>query len=264
MTDAAKFVASGLQLRVGGFFRNTRLEHGLTCSVCRGPSRDELCANCAEERSRFDGLLADHVYPLTYVRGYADHGIDQSAYTVRAYKQSPPAPKCLDDMRLMVLGATLLHGRCMASAAGAFWAAVTFVPSAAKPGPEHPVAELARRVHHNNETKNRLTLELGPGIADMSRRVRDDRFVVPTRFKDRIARRHVLVVEDTWVTGTKVQSAAVALKIAGARSVTALCVARWCDNRRIENRRLLDSCQEPYDAQVCPVTGGACPAGSTF
>jgi len=248
-----------LQLRVGGFFRNTRLERGLTCSVCRGPSADEFCAHCKEERSRFDGLLADHVYPLTYVRGYADHGIDQSAYTVRAYKHSPPAPKCLDDMRLMVLGATFIHGPCLASTAGAVWTAVTFVPSAGRPGPEHPVAELARHVHGNHVTRHRAPLEPGYGIADGSRRVRDDRFVVPTRFEDRIADQHVLVIEDTWVTGTKVQSAAVALKLAGAHSVTALCVARWCDYRRDENRRLLDSCPEPYDARVCPVTGSACP-----
>lgn len=227
--------------------------------MCCGPSERALCSKCLEHRSLFDGQLADRVYILTYARGNARPHIDQSAYTVQAYKQIPPAPKCLDDMRLMVLGATYIHGSCIARAAGEPWAAVTFVPSVNRPGAEHPAAELARSVYGNNGLENRFRLDIGPGISDDSRRVRADKFTVPDRFRDTVAGRHVLIIEDTWVTGAKIQSAAVAVKQAGATSVTGLCVARWCKSDWQDHRRLLDSCVDPYDAATCPVTGAECP-----
>ncbi len=40
---------------------------------------------------------------------------------------------------------SLLHGACIARHVG-WWGAVTFVPSASRPGPEHLVAELARQI----------------------------------------------------------------------------------------------------------------------
>jgi predicted amidophosphoribosyltransferase len=256
-------IAENLNLRVGAFFHNTRREPGSTCSVCRGPSQTRLCWKCLEQREQFGTQLADHVYPLTYVRGHAQSSTDQSAHTVMAYKRIPPAPKCLEDMKLMVLGATYLHGACLAHATGGLWTAVTFVSSADRPGPEHPAAELARAVFGNNAPNNRLLLDTGPGISDSSRRVRADRFAVPDRFVNTIAGGHVLVVEDTWVSGSKIQSAAVALKRAGAASVTGLCVARWCNNNWPDHRQLLDSCIAPYSAAICPVTGSECPATSS-
>ena len=60
--------------------------------------------------------------------------------------------------------------------------------------------------------------------AGASRALDPDRFGVIA--PDRVVGRHVLLVEDTWVSGASVQSAAVALRRAGARRVTALCVWR--------------------------------------
>jgi hypothetical protein len=254
-----KRIVDSLNQRVGGFFRNTRRQAGVTCSVCCGPSERPLCPKCLEQRSSFGDQLADRIYVLTYARANARPHIDQSAHTVQAYKQIPPALKCGDDMRLMILAATYVHGSCIARVAGAPWAAVTFVPSATRPGPEHPTAELARHVHGHNGSENRFRLDIGPGISDESRRVRDDKFSVPDRFRDTIAGRHALIIEDTWVTGAKIQSAAVAVKQAGAASVTGLCVARWCRYDWPDHRQLLDSCVAPYDAATCPVTGAECP-----
>jgi hypothetical protein len=231
----------------------------VTCSVCRGPSGQALCSRCLEHRSSFDGQLADRIYVLTYARANARPAIDQSAHTVLAYKRIPPAPKCLEDMQLMVLAATYIHGPCIAKAAGDPWSAVTFVPSATRPGPEHPAADLARSVYGNNGPENRFLLGPGPAISDSSRQVRPDRFTVSDRFRKTVAGRHVLIVEDTWVSGAKIQSAAVAVKNAGAASVTGLCVARWCRSDWEDHQRLLDSCVSPYDAVTCPVTGAGCP-----
>lgn len=76
-----------------------------------------------------------------------------------------------------------------------------------------------------------------------------------------MAGQHVLVVDDTWVSGDKPQSAALALRAAGARTVTLLLVARWLSwNHNEQHKRLISSLKEPYDARQCPVTGDACPA----
>ncbi|MCS4492586.1 hypothetical protein NXT00_09315 [Corynebacterium sp. ES2715-CONJ3] len=57
-----------------------------------------------------------------------------------------------------------------------------------------------------------------------SRRLDPNRFKVlqPSLVRDR----HILLVEDTWVSGASAQSAAVALHRAGASHVTILCIAR--------------------------------------
>lgn len=67
------------------------------------------------------------------------------------------------------------------------------------------------------------------------------------------------VVEDAWVSGSKAQSAALALKAAGAARVTVLALAKWLRYDWQDHRALIDTLADPYDATLCPVTGGACP-----
>lgn len=248
--------------RVGGFFHNIVRDPSRTCPVCCAPKGSgELCPKCTEHRAGFGTRLADNVFILTYVRGRQSQGsIHQSAHTVRAYKQTPPAPKCADDMALMVRAATEIHSDCIEKRSGGPWSVVTFVPSLSRPGPEHPVAELARQVSRNNNGDNRILLDIGPGFTNQPERtVRSDRFDVPERFRQRIRHQNVLLVDDTWTSGAKLQSAAVTLHDAGANFVTALCVARWCRDDWSDHKELLDSCDAPYDALICPTTGGSCP-----
>jgi phosphoribosylpyrophosphate synthetase len=160
-------------------------------------------------------------------------------------------------MALVIRAASDLHSDCIEAHCGDPWSSVTFVPSRTHPDKSHPVAELARQVQRNNRAANRLLLGIGPGF-DTERTVRADQFIVPPEYADRVADRHVLLVEDTWVSGAKIQSAAVALHDAGAAQVTALCVARWCRDDWPAHKGLLDSCTLPYDPLICPVTGGAC------
>lgn len=244
--------------RVGGFFSNTRWESGSTCGVCRGPATSTRCAVCAGHAVEFGDRIADRVYTLTYVRGNA-RPFHQSAYTVKAYKQAPPARKCAEDMALMVRTATVLHSECLFQDTGSPWDAVTFVPSARHPGREHPVAELARQVWPATPSQ-RLLLTPGPAVEDGTRSVRDDRFVVDDAFRHKVEDRHVLVVEDTWTRGSKSQSAALALRAAGARLITILCVARWCREDWDDHKALLTSTWSSYDPASCPVSGERCAA----
>jgi predicted amidophosphoribosyltransferase len=249
-----------LRDRVGGFFRNTVLDPRLTCAVCRAPKETgRLCRRCAKHRALFAGRLADNVLILAYARGQAEGSIHQSAHTMLAYKQTPPAHKCAQDLALMIRAATDLHSDCVEAHCGGAWSSVTFVPSHNRPNRTHPLAQLAKQVARNNRTDNRFLLEIGPGFnADPQRSVRADRFTVPDEFAERVTGRHVLLIEDTWVTGAKAQSAAVTLHDAGAARVSVLCVARWCRADRPAHKTLLERCTLPYDALICPITGGAC------
>jgi adenine/guanine phosphoribosyltransferase-like PRPP-binding protein len=72
----------------------------------------------------------------------------------------------------------------------------------------------------------------------------------------------VLLIDDTWTTGGHIQSVAKVLKQAGAEKVAALCVARWMDQTDPRTKRVLveQFKDRPYDPDVCPWTGGPCPA----
>lgn len=154
----------------------------------------------------------------------------------------------------------LLHGACVAGSVGA-WDAVTFVPSAKRPGPEHPSAGLARQIADLNPAARRIRLSIGPGFdTEPSRSPRLDRFTLEPEFRPTVRGHHVLIVDDTWVSGDKAQSASLALKTFGAEKTTVLCVARWLRHNWDDHRRLIENLRDPYDALCCPVTGGGCPA----
>lgn len=258
----AQALVTRLFAEVGAFFCNTRRGTPDVCPVCTGPSPAHsgagLCAQCRGARETYGDGLADLVVPLAYAKAYMP-SMHQSAHHVRAYKAVPPAPKCAQDLRLMTVAAIYLHGRCIAATTG-WWHAVTFVPSSARPGVEHPAADLARAAHSVDPSAAKVALGTGRGITEPPARApRQDRFSVPGRYRPLVDGRHVLVVDDTWVSGDKAQSAALALKDAGAARVTVLCVTRWLRHDWPDHRRLIETLDEPYDALRCPVTGAGCP-----
>jgi hypothetical protein len=91
---------------------------------------------------------------------------------------------------------------------------------------------------------------------EQGRAVQADRFHLPA--PGLVADRHVLVLEDTWVTGASAQSAAVTLKDAGARAVTIRPLARWLWESTTEpdGAAFFASLGEPYDPLRCPPHAG--------
>lgn len=243
---------------VGAFFCNTRRGAPGICAVCTGPATAPLCPQCRSARETYGADLADLVVPLAYAKGRMTP-THQSEHHVYSYKRRPPAPKCVQDLNLMMLAGTWLHGACIARMVG-WWQVVTFVPSADRPGPDHPVAGLARQVHSVYPNTAGILLGIGPGyFAEPHRFPRRDRFTAPATSIPAISGRHVLVVDDTWVSGDKSQSAALTLKAAGAARVTVLCAARWLRHDWPDHQHLIEVLREPYNARNCPVTGGTCP-----
>jgi hypothetical protein len=209
----------------------------------------------------FGDQLASQIFTLTYVQGNHPRKIHQSAYTLRSYKAPVPVVESQQNLQLVVAVASAVHGACMQEPAERPWDSLTFVPSVSRPGPNHPVADLAHQVRKLRDPALRFGLDLGPGSADTSRSVRADRFAVPAEYLDRVDGRHVLLLDDTWTTGSKMQSAAVALRQAGATAVTGLCVARWCRWDWPDHAALLGDLDVPYDALSCPAAEGTCDRG---
>lgn len=208
----------------------------------------------------FGAQLADLVMPLAYAYRRSDEhrgqsGRHQSEHHMWGYKNDPPAPSCVTDLAMMLSVGTRFHRSCVAAHVGMSWHCWAVIPSSRhnRPG-EHPLVKVVQA--------SRLSIEQVHVVANGSpsddRQVRIDRFAVSEGTS--VARRHVLLIEDTWVTGASAQSAAVALKRAGAAAVSVLCLARWLreDPDRPIERNFFESLNTPYDPLICPVLGKLC------
>jgi hypothetical protein len=195
----------------------TGLPVGLrVCRVCRGPVLvgHACCYQCEIHRRVAGSLLADAVMPI----GYAVKGSGLASDLWR-YKA------CDDVAAAARLGAMLRdfqrdHGDCVRRAAGMTTAPsrVAIVPTGqGRPG-RHPLAGLVA-----------AGLPLAPAplsaaaqVPVHGREVRVDWL----RVTGSLAGESVLVVDDTWVSGASAQSAAVALKLAGAARVAVIVLGR--------------------------------------
>ncbi|MGO4648655.1 hypothetical protein AB4305_27410 [Nocardia sp. 2YAB30] len=262
----AKELRRVIQELVGGFLHNTYVP-GVdgVCTVCRGASNpsDSLCGTCRDNRNEFSSLLADRTVQLTYAQGYHPNGLHQSAHEVRAYKDIPPVIRCRQNLRLVTKSAVALHTSCLTGSAGSAWDSVTFVGSAQRPGLAHPLAEFVGDIRQIDPTLPMFLLQPGPNIA-AGRRLVTDRFKVGKTDRAAVDGKHVLIIDDTWVSGASAQGAAIAAKLAGAHTVTLLCIARWLSWNGQQHKTILESLTNPYDPLACPVHRRVCQPAATF
>ena len=75
-----------------------------------------------------------------------------------------------------------------------------------------------------------------------------------------VAGRHVLVLDDVWTTGSNAQSAALAVRRAGASAVSVMVIARWLSPRHpLSAKFIRERLRDDYNPVMCPVTGHRCP-----
>ena len=239
------------------------------CEVCRGPVRPGFarCYQCHRHALLGSALLADAVVPISYaIKGtpFADD--------LWRYKSAPvppmsfPAPTSAPAVtpasapalalvatpasaRASVLALMLAfltdHGPCVWQRAGMPPPdRLAVVPTGAgRPGP-HP---LLRLVWPYLRLPG-CSLALRPG-----RQGRDldlDRFQVLAR----PAGASVLLLDDTWVSGASAQSAAAALKLAGARHVAVIVLGRHVNPDDAASAPLLAGLAAArYDPSACAV-----------
>jgi hypothetical protein len=246
-SDQVTQLSAALVAMAGGYLRNPVRQANVTCSVCTTPCPGYTrCVPC--HRHRLAGLpLADAVAPLTYAaRGR------QSGYVMRAYKAQPP----VEEHRLVVLLLSFIacaeHLSCCAAVVGApvtHWATVPSLPP--KPGQgEHPLHNLVKGLLPAPE----VTLSAAGNVTS-PRDFKAGHFSVADQLPPGA---HVLLFDDTWASGGHAQSAALAVRAAGAGHVSVVVIARWVNEDYGDNAKFLSGLPD-YDPRICPWTGGACP-----
>jgi hypothetical protein len=177
--------------------------YGATCNSCR---------SCVQQVSRPTRL----VVPISLCQ------IPSQLYAVlRDYKGSRAKDLPQYELRIAALLHRFLerHGRCISTAAGIEWDILTAVPSTRHPGPhamEGVIAKSAPLLRDFDQL-----LQQGP-TPMVNRIAADDVFATTKSVTDQ----RVLIIEDTFVTGARVQSAASCLSLAGAEVVGAVTVGR--------------------------------------
>lgn len=227
------------------------------------PGRD-VCRRCFNLTDGFDRCYAclkapgwlDAMAPISYSVAH-----EQLHHVLASYKRSTGA---LARRQCVELAAVLWrhlarHERCVARAAGAAqFDVITTVPSSDRERDDtHPlhciVAELvqpARRRHarllmgspHDHPEPHAFSAQKYEPTGDLSGQA-------------------VLLIDDTWTTGANAQSAAAALKFAGARSVAAIVIGRHINREWGRNDQRLRDLATPFDWNRCalcaPETGAA-------
>ena len=188
------------------------------CAVCRGPAGPGYarCFQCAQHDLLGRGLLADTVVTVSYaVKGTP---LAASLWRYKSWRSPDPAARaCLLALLLAFLHD---HGRCVWRHAGMpAPGRLAVVPTGCgRPGP-HPLLALAAPYLRLPVTG----LVIRPG--EQGREPNSDRFISERTGPGA----SVLLLDDSWVSGASAQSAAAALKRAGARHVAVVTLGRHLD-----------------------------------
>ena len=192
-----------------------------TCQVCLGPVHAGFarCYQCDLAKSEAGDLLADAVVPV----GYAVKG-EQLATDLRVYKSDRDgAADAAQRLRSMLAAFLRDQGSGLWRAAGmaAAPSAVAVVPSGrGRPG-AHPLTGIVASCVDLPVTRLAVRLPAQPCRRGISLGWLSVGVLA--------ARADVLLVDDTWVSGGSAQSAAAALKLAGARTVALVVLGRHVD-----------------------------------
>jgi hypothetical protein len=220
----------------------------LTCRTCRGPVRPGFarCYQCDVADGQAGGLLADVVVPI----GYAVKGEELAADLWRYKSGSEGAVAAAERLRSLLSRYLREHGSCVWRAAGMAGdpAFAAVVPSGqGRPG-AHPLLDIVRPCVDLPVAG----LSVRPSGTPRGRGMIADWLRVDAP----VAGADVLLVDDTWVSGGSAQSAAAALKLAGAARVAVVMLGRHLDPADPRSAMLLRALRSAPQAPLCP---GTCP-----
>lgn len=230
----------------GGYLRNPVRARRVTCADCLTPVDGyDLCFACKGHHAR-EGLAGAIAF-LTYaIAG------QKSGHVMRGYKAPTPVAEHRQVVALLLLVALENHTRCAEVLAGrpvTHWAVVPSLP--AKPS-AHPLRSLVA-----GRAKGIEVALAAAASVHQPRALNSDHFTCSTRLPHGS---HTLLIDDTWATGGHVQSAALALRMAGAMHVSALVVARWLNEDYGDNKSFIAGLADrDYNPLTCPWTGSGCP-----
>lgn len=231
LSDEARALASLLRAPARG-------AAGL-CAICHGPAgRSPRCYSCDLHSQCAPGLCADAVIPIAFAVKGGPHARDLWQY--KSLRHSPDvAGRAARRLRALLLVFLHDHGRCVWRAAG-------------MPGPTHLAVVPTCRGRPGAHPLRGLIAPLvrGPWAELVPRPGRQPvRDLDPARFAAApVPGARVLLLDDTWTTGCTAQSAAIALRMAGARSVAIVVLGRHVDAGAV-----IDLPAMPFRPESCPV-----------
>lgn len=230
----------------GGYYRNIVWDHR-TCDYCAGITSQGYsdCPACGRYKTRDD--LSDR-------RGFLGYATStgQSGMIMRRYKDQVPPPGALRAVTLVTVYGLLRHLQCATHPVHGPVDAWATIPSLSGRTGKHPFESIVEPLFARG-TMPRTELTPRPG-ATKARQV-TDAFIAPGE----VAGRHVLLLDDTWASGGNAESAALALKSAGARCITTLVTARWLEKSWASTTDFVSSIiGTDYNPDICPFSGALC------
>jgi predicted amidophosphoribosyltransferase len=194
------------------------------CRIChswtgtrRDGSRYDVCSSCQD-------TIGDVTHPLSLVVPFSLSVLTEQLHSVLwGYKnsRSDNARQRLGLQVAAIIARFLRdHGSCIRRVAGRDWDTVTIVPSSGDRAGTHPLEIAVRMARAQRELYSplldRTEVELGHRHADEA----------AYRATQNVEGRRILLIDDTFTTGARLQSAASALSLSGADVVAGVVVGR--------------------------------------
>lgn len=235
----------------------TALYENFMLTPVRGQGVCETCFNLTAGYDRCYACMhgtqvLDALAPISYsVAG------EQLHHALACYKRlsGDVARRLGAELAALLWRFLAVHEPCLAQAAGEErFPIVTSVPSGDRARAErHPLAWIAGELV--GPTRGRYLQLLERSEVRVEPRSFDEAKYKPLRS---LAGEAVLLVDDTWTTGANAQSAAAALKTAGAGRIAAVVIGRHLNREWHENDRWLKSLPG-FDWRRCALCNGVSP-----
>ncbi len=237
---------------ISGYFSQPELGEG-HCPVCTTPiiAPFDVCIGCAKHTaSEYRNDLANLVLPLTY-GGHTS----QSHHLLYTYKSDivlPPNPDheglSLFELTFMVMLAGIqAHRSCIENVCGPI-NHVAAVPSK-KGRSSNALPKIVNAIATHLQIPI-VELEYLNTSMTVERKLQPDNWRIAGSPRT-IDLGHVLVIDDSWVSGSTAQSVAIALKRAGASSVTVLILARLLEMKWPVTAEYVRRSARPLDLRIC-------------
>lgn len=237
---------------IRGIYVNPERTAGVVCATCATPvaASYRFCFKCNQHQHA--GVpLASVVAPLTYavkstqamtdLYRYKDESLSMSARGDSVYR-----------LRQLMFQSMSRHLKCFQQLSDAPLV-IASVPSTStqRTGP-HPFDTIKNMFGAGFSHADVVYVGKG-GDRNDRRRLQAELFAVNA---SEIRGTHVLLLDDSWVSGGHAQSAAAALLCAGAARVDVVVLARVLDPTFSDTAEYIrDHAPGPFDPDVCPITG---------
>lgn len=190
------------------------------CDMCHGSVADySTCFNCSSVKNALS-RPCELVVPISL-----SIGTEQLHHSLRSYKDSSYTHRIRDRFSLEIAALfhrfLTAHRDCIENTAERPWDTITIVPSSGQRPAPHPLEHALRKSQWISRQYRRL---LGPGSTSLDHNQMSDNGFATI---EDASGRSVLLLDDTYTTGARAQSAASRLQLDGAHVVAIVPAARY-------------------------------------